>query len=103
MCPQDDTFLSASVDGTIRLWNLNQSREVGVIDLHPHIDPLIAYDQSGLIFAVGLDSNSIRLYDATSYEKVKILLFLLIFRDHLAHLPLPTFHRNSKHNGLIFQ
>lgn len=32
--------------------------------------PLVAFDPQGMVFAVGIDSRFIRLYDCRGYEKV---------------------------------
>jgi hypothetical protein len=31
--------------------------------------PTVAFDQQGLVFAVGLDKGSIKLYDASNYDQ----------------------------------
>ncbi|CCH59912.1 hypothetical protein TBLA_0C00970 [Henningerozyma blattae CBS 6284] len=62
MSPLDDSFLSASYDESIRLWDLRISKAQAII---PSVIPTcIAYDPSGLVFAVGNpESFEIGLYD----------------------------------------
>ena len=54
MSPADDTFLTASRDRTVRLWNLQQAGCVGKMDLpgESEGDPLVAFDSTGMVFAV---------------------------------------------------
>lgn len=67
MSPSDDTFLSISLDNTIRLWTLNTEKLIGRIVID---GPATAsYDPEGLIFAVAQNSEYIKLYDTRNYEK----------------------------------
>jgi len=65
--PVDNTFLSLSMDGTLRLWDLRKDNCQGVMNLSSR--PVAAFDPMGVIFAVGMDSCSIKLYDLRSFEK----------------------------------
>lgn len=78
--PKEDAFLSASLDHSIRLWDLRSSSSHGCV--HVPGRPVIAYDPEGLVFAVGFDSNIVKLYDVRSYEKVwlKILQVFWVSR-----------------------
>lgn len=67
MSPADDTFLSGALDQTIRIWSLNQDKAIG--KLHAPGFPIANFDPEGLIFAVGLNSEVIKLYDSRLYEK----------------------------------
>ncbi|KAH3900109.1 probable COMPASS component SWD2 [Saccharomycodes ludwigii] len=62
MSPLHDVFLSASYDESVRLWDLRASKAQAII---PSLVPTcIAYDPSGLVFAVGNPENSeIGLYN----------------------------------------
>jgi COMPASS component SWD2 len=52
--PADDMFLTASKDRTVRLWNVQQAGCVGQMDLPSQSEgePHIAFDQTGMVFAV---------------------------------------------------
>ncbi|KAL5035972.1 hypothetical protein BDEG_23931 [Batrachochytrium dendrobatidis JEL423] len=68
MSPQDDSVLSASLDDTVRFWDLRSPNCQGLM----HTDggqPCLAFDQGGFIFAVGLGSCKILLYDIKEYNK----------------------------------
>lgn len=67
MSPIDDTFLSGSLDKTVRLWNLRSLACLGVMHLNGR--PVANFDPEGLIFAVGINSESVKLYDLRSFDK----------------------------------
>ncbi|RWR98988.1 WD repeat-containing protein 82-like protein, partial [Dinothrombium tinctorium] len=67
MSPTDDTFLSGSLDKTIRLWDLRSTNCQGLMHLVGR--PVANFDPEGLIFAVGINSESIKLYDLRSFDK----------------------------------
>lgn len=95
MSPQDDTFLSAARDDTVRLWDLRApsaqvSRSVfprqtvpaladcsrdgtqGLLNIAGH--PCVAYDPSGTVFAVALNLRStIMMYDVKQFDKQPFL------------------------------
>lgn len=53
--------------------------------------PVAAFDPEGLIFAAGINSESVKLYDLRSFDKVVdgvyLILYLKIhYRVHLIHL-----------------
>ncbi|KZW02757.1 WD40 repeat-like protein [Exidia glandulosa HHB12029] len=76
MSPVDDGFISASVDQTVRLWDLRTPNARGV--LHLPGDPIVAYDTTGVIFAVGVNQFArILLYDAASFDKEPFLTIAL--------------------------
>ncbi|CAO3651455.1 unnamed protein product [Cunninghamella echinulata] len=66
MSPANDIFISASLDGTVRIWDLRSSTCKGLINIAGR--PIIGIDPSGLVFGVGTDSRVIRLYDLSSFE-----------------------------------
>jgi COMPASS component SWD2 len=68
MSPVDDTFLSASLDDTVRFWDLRTSACQGLLRRKGR--PSVAYDPNGLVFAIALDNNTIKLYDLRNFDKV---------------------------------
>lgn len=95
--PIDDTFISGSLDKvctytvsefpkpaaimlivafqTLRLWDLRSPNCQGVMHLQGR--PVAAFDPEGLIFAAGVNSESIKLYDLRSFDKGPFVTFLL--------------------------
>eukprot|EP00088_Acartia_fossae_P067697 TRINITY_DN8477_c0_g5_i1.p1 TRINITY_DN8477_c0_g5~~TRINITY_DN8477_c0_g5_i1.p1 ORF type:complete len:319 (-),score=63.75 TRINITY_DN8477_c0_g5_i1:368-1324(-) len=67
MNPSDDTFLSGSLDKTIRLWDLRSNNCQGLMNLSGR--PVAAFDPEGLIFAAGVNSEHVKLYDLRSFDK----------------------------------
>ncbi|XP_067134352.1 WD repeat-containing protein 82 [Centruroides vittatus] len=67
MSPVDDTFLSGSLDKTMRLWDLRSPNCQGLMHLTGR--PVANFDPEGLIFAVGVNSEAIKLYDLRSFDK----------------------------------
>lgn len=68
MCPINDTFLSGSLDRTIRLWDLRSPNCQGLMHLNGR--PVANFDPEGLIFGAGIDSRQLKLYDLRTFDKV---------------------------------
>ena len=68
MSPINDTFLSGSLDRTIRLWDLRSPNCQGL--MHLNGPPVASFDPEGLIFAAGIDSRQLKLYDLRTFDKV---------------------------------
>ncbi|CAK8687771.1 WD repeat-containing protein 82-like [Clavelina lepadiformis] len=75
MSPVDDTFLSGSLDKTIRLWDLRSQNCQGI--MHMPGRPVASFDPEGLIFAAGINSEMIKLYDLRSFDKGPFTTFRL--------------------------
>jgi len=75
MSPVDDTFMSASLDNTIRLWDLRTNACQGLIRVSGRA--AVAYDPQGLVFAATTDSSQIKLYDQRSYDKGPFTTFVV--------------------------
>lgn len=100
LSPQDDTFISCSMDGSVRMWDLGTSvNAIGIINTQPNRTPLAeistqgggspvccAYDQNGLVFAVGVASSSLHMYDARNYKNGPFDIF--------------RFNQNSRSGGM---
>lgn len=56
------------MDKTLRLWDLRSPNCQGLMHLSGR--PVAAYDPEGLIFAAGVNSECIKLYDLRSFDKV---------------------------------
>ena len=68
----EDTFLSGSLDRTLRLWDLRTANCQAVMHL---TDPIAAYNPAGLIFAAGVNSESIKLCYLRSLDKGSFVMF----------------------------
>ncbi|CAD5216561.1 unnamed protein product [Bursaphelenchus okinawaensis] len=67
MNPTEEMFLSGALDNTVRLWDLRVSTCQGVMNLPSR--PIVAFDPDGLIFAAGINSETIKLYDLKTFDK----------------------------------
>ncbi|KAF8150761.1 WD40 repeat-like protein [Crassisporium funariophilum] len=90
--PIDDGFMSGSVDKTVRLWDLRTPTCRGLLNLPAH--PIIAYDSTGVIFAVAVNQfQRILLYDQANYDKAPFMV--IEFEDptliRVSYPPRPPF------------
>ncbi|KAJ3012210.1 WD repeat-containing protein 82 [Thoreauomyces humboldtii] len=67
MSPNSDSFLSASQDGSVRLWDLRVATCQGLAASQGRGRPSVAFDQVAKVFAVALGTK-IRLYDMANYD-----------------------------------
>ncbi|XP_077244252.1 transducin/WD40 repeat-like superfamily protein [Tasmannia lanceolata] len=75
MSPVNDSFMSGSLDHTVRLWDLRVNSCQGLLHLRGR--PTVAYDQQGLVFAVAMEGGAIKLFDSRSYDKGPFDTFLV--------------------------
>mmetsp|Transcript_13619 Transcript_13619/g.22721 ORF Transcript_13619/g.22721 Transcript_13619/m.22721 type:complete len:430 (-) Transcript_13619:392-1681(-) len=74
MCPADDSFLTASVDKSIRLWDLSAPNPTAKLALPPRCDsPYARYDASGMVFGVlcrdiYTSKHQLKLFDARNFS-----------------------------------
>lgn len=79
MSPVNDFFLTTSLDKTIRLWDLRSPNAEGV--LHLMTPGVGAFDPEGLVFAVGMSSDTVKMYDIRAFEKGPFCTFHLPSMD----------------------
>ncbi|XP_020414415.1 WD repeat-containing protein 82 isoform X1 [Prunus persica] len=75
MSPVNDSFMSGSLDHTVRIWDLRVNACQGILHLRGR--PTVAYDQQGLVFAVAMEGGAIKLFDSRSYDKGPFDTFLV--------------------------
>ena len=74
--PVDDGFMSGSMDKTVRLWDLRSPTCRGLLNLPA--SPVIAWDSTGVVFAVAVNNYSrILLYDQANFDKAPFLTIVL--------------------------
>ncbi|CAF9908010.1 member of Set1p complex, histone methyl transferase [Imshaugia aleurites] len=74
LCPGADTFLSTSLDNTVRLWSLSSPSPQARLNLSTPY--LAAYDPSATVIAIASAStHSILLYDLRNYDKPPFATF----------------------------
>eukprot|EP00164_Ancoracysta_twista_P018016 GFYU01030951.1.p1 GENE.GFYU01030951.1~~GFYU01030951.1.p1 ORF type:complete len:328 (-),score=66.53 GFYU01030951.1:330-1313(-) len=78
MSPIRDTFMSGSLDGTVRLWDCRVSQATGLLRTDSGRRSCVAYDHEGLVFALtvgtimegaGNTVGLIKLFDCKTYDK----------------------------------
>ena len=62
----DDSFMTASIDRHVRLWDLRQPTCIAICKVSGR--PTMAVDPEGLVFGVGTGKNELKLYDRRKYQ-----------------------------------
>lgn len=75
MSPVNDSFMSGSLDHSVRIWDLRVNACQGILRLRGR--PAVAYDQQGLVFAVAMEGGAVKLFDSRSYDKGPFDTFLV--------------------------
>lgn len=80
MSAVSDTFLSSSMDKTVKKWDLRQAECVGEISVRDTgtLRPRVACDSEDLIIAVGLDGGYVKLYDVRKLGEAGLKAFVTI-------------------------
>ncbi|XP_064632433.1 WD repeat-containing protein 82-like isoform X2 [Lineus longissimus] len=73
--PIDNKILSGSLDKTLMLWDTRAEKHQGLMHLTGR--PVAAFDPEGLIFAAGINSEAVKLYDVRSFDKGPFATFKL--------------------------
>lgn len=104
MSPVDDGFMSSSLDNTVRLWDLRAPTCRGLLNLPA--TPIVAYDSTGVVFAVAVNRYSrILLYDQANFDKAPFLtitledlsLSLVSFPPRAIYITSMAFSSNGKY------
>lgn len=67
-----DTFASASEDKTVKIWDFRKEAYISVITTNI-MQPVVTFDPTGSIFAVGFDNEHILMYDSRSFKTNKFI------------------------------
>ncbi len=98
MSPVDDTFLTSSADGGVRLWNLQQAGSLasmdlprsssssgpnGVTKIDPNGSPNAAFDCTGLVFGISapLDANAGHVSNYFFYSFIHLFIYFSTQRE----------------------
>ena len=84
--------MSSSLDKTVRLWDLRSPNCRGSLTLPAY--PVVAYDSTGVVFAVAVNHYSrVLLYDQANYDKAPFLTIVLDdpYLSTISYPPRPIF------------
>jgi len=69
MCSKSDTFISASLDRTVRLWDLSTPACLGVLHTETCERSCVSYDPEDRIFAAVTEPRTLKLFDVRAFDK----------------------------------
>ncbi|KAK7207034.1 WD40-repeat-containing domain protein [Myxozyma melibiosi] len=76
MSPSDDRFISSSLDGTVRVWDLSSQYSQGMLTIPS--PAFVAFDPAGVVFAVGCEATAeILLYDMRNFDREPFEVFTI--------------------------
>jgi len=79
ICPTEETFITGALDNTLRLWDTRVQNAQGILNLQAgggaHGRPIANFDPEGVVFAVGINSSTIKLYDIRHFSKGSFATF----------------------------
>lgn len=93
LSPVDDTFLSSSVDGTVKLWDIGQpGNPLGEMRLPPNVEgsPIAAFDSTGLIFGISAKMAGDEGHVSSLEGAIFFANIYQIFHCHLIFKAYPT-------------
>ncbi|PRP79951.1 hypothetical protein PROFUN_05927 [Planoprotostelium fungivorum] len=67
LSPKDNTFISASLDSTIRFWDLLAPTCQGLLRRKGRAS--VSFDPQGVVFAMASNNTIIKLYDIRNYDR----------------------------------
>lgn len=76
MSPTSNLFTSGSLDKTVRLWDLRSSGAHGLME-NLKDRPVVSFDPEGILFAVGINREYVKMYDLRSWDKGPFTTFPL--------------------------
>ncbi|CED84100.1 Histone H3 (Lys4) methyltransferase complex and RNA cleavage factor II complex, subunit SWD2, partial [Phaffia rhodozyma] len=79
--PSNDQFISSSLDGTVRLWDIRTPHCRGRTDIGSGTAPIVCYDNQGIVFAVAencLPYSKIHMYDSSNFDAGPFATFIIV-------------------------
>ena len=86
MNPVDDTFISASLDGTVRMWDLDAPSCLGLLRRKPGHPSMVCFNPDGSVFALAVSNNTVKLYAREAYDAGPFLSFQVSYNRELEWL-----------------